>query len=109
MLEKVPWATRPGWVMDDHDIQISVWVRTTEQMFNVIMDPDFQALVGEADAVIDNDKAHVVAGWVEVYVDEGKVVNIDEKGETMYSQPFAEKIKIGWESQVTSVPNNVNI
>ena len=48
--EKMPGLIRPGWKLDDHDCQISVYVRTTEQLMAIILDPDFQALVaGDAE------------------------------------------------------------
>ena len=70
----MPWVVRPGWTIDDHDIIISVWVRTTDDMLAIVMDPDFQGLVAGEDEICDSAKAHITAGWEEVFVEDGKVV-----------------------------------
>jgi len=49
--EKMPGIIPPGWKLGDHDCQVSVYVRTTEQLMAIITDPDFQSLVA-GDAAI---------------------------------------------------------
>ena len=58
--------------MDDHDVQISVWIRNTEDMVAIVMDPDFQALVADEDKMVDSERATLIAGWEEVYVEDGE-------------------------------------
>ncbi|KAF2248962.1 hypothetical protein BU26DRAFT_540414 [Trematosphaeria pertusa] len=83
--EKLPWAVRPGWKIDDHDITISVWVRSTDDMLKIVMDPDFQALVAEDEMTTDGSKGTISAGWEEMYVEDGKIVNVEEGKSTEMS------------------------
>jgi hypothetical protein len=100
--EKLPWALRPGFKLDDHDITINVWVRTTEDMLAIVMDPDFQTLVAGDDKTVDLTKATITAGWEEVYVENGKIVNVQD-GESIYPA-FAECVTVGSASKVTEAP-----
>lgn len=100
--EKLPWALRPGFQIDDHDCTINVWVRRPEDMIAIVTDPDFQALISGDDEVIDNSKATIAAGWEEVYVEDGKVVNL-EHGESIYPS-FAECEKFATEGKRTTAP-----
>ncbi|KAK2591240.1 hypothetical protein QQS21_011082 [Conoideocrella luteorostrata] len=107
--DKMPWINRPGWSVDDHDVQISYWVRTLEQAHAILMDPEFQALVQEASGYQDDDRATFAAGWVEVYVEDGKLVNMDEQGNTVYQESFAAKCTLGSDSKRTEMPEGQNI
>ncbi|KAI9040423.1 EthD domain-containing protein [Aspergillus affinis] len=100
--DKIPWAIRSGWEIDDHDIQVSVWVRNTETMQAIVMDPDFQSLVAGEDDICDQTRAKVTAGWEEVFVDDGKVVEAD------YGT-YEERISAGSSSVVTDAPEGIRI
>ncbi|KAF2453854.1 hypothetical protein BDY21DRAFT_354343 [Lineolata rhizophorae] len=91
MKDKFPFVVRPGFTIDDHDIQISFWVRSTDTMLAILTDPDFQALVTGEDELklADQDRGTLVTGWEEVYVEDGKVVNVED-GECMYGT-YAER------------------
>ena len=78
-----------------------------EDMLAIVMDPDFQALVAGEDEVCDQSTATLNAGWEEVYVDEGKVVNVVD-GESQY-ESFAVNSKIGSEGKTTSAPSDINL
>jgi hypothetical protein len=52
-------------------------------MLAIVMDPDFQALVREDEEMVDSSRATMAAGWEEVYVDEGEIVNVVE-GKSVY-------------------------
>lgn len=97
--EKIPWALRPGFNIADWDATISVYVRTTEQMMAIVMDPDFQALVAGDNDYVDTERATVTAGWEEVYVDNGEIVNVVD-GQSQYP-PYSECIKLADASQPT--------
>ncbi|KAF2469557.1 uncharacterized protein BDR25DRAFT_288459 [Lindgomyces ingoldianus] len=99
--EKLPWAVRPGWKIDEHDAVIQVYVRTPEQMMAIVTDPDFQSLIADDDDIVDPSKATVTAGWEEVYVEDGKIVNI-ENGKSIYPS-FAECEKLGAVGRATSI------
>lgn len=67
----------------DHDITVEFYFRSLADLEKVRADPDFQALqAGEGPYV---NLVHTVAslGWVEKYVDGGKVVNLKD-GKSMY-------------------------
>jgi hypothetical protein len=104
--EKIPWVVRPGFKVDDHDCQISVYVRATEDLMAIVTDPDFQALVVGDDEVVDAERATVTAGWEEIYVEDGKIVNT-ENGQSLYP-PFTECIKAGDTSKRTEAKETIN-
>ena len=90
---------RPGWEIDDHDLQVSVYVRDTDTIQAILMDPDFQALVADDHEYSLQDKAKVTAGWEEVFLEDGKIVEVDQA--TTYEQ----RAKIGSNSQALPVEN----
>jgi hypothetical protein len=59
----------------------------------IVTDPDFQSLIAGDDAIIDVENATVSAGWEEVYIEDGKIVNIED-GKSLYP-PFTESVKVG--------------
>ncbi|KAL4892448.1 hypothetical protein BDV59DRAFT_202586 [Aspergillus ambiguus] len=100
--EKIPWALRPGWSIDDHDIAVSVYVPDPETLQAIITDPEFQGLVAGEDHILGQERATVTAGREEVFVDEGKIVDIE--------RPSWEALTaMGQNSKKTSAPENVRI
>ncbi|KAH6682103.1 hypothetical protein B0J14DRAFT_695558 [Halenospora varia] len=69
-----------------------VWVRTTNDMAAIFTDPDFQALV-VGDIPESQDKAHVTCGWEEVFLEDGKIVDVP-------NIPFNERSAVGKESTI---------
>lgn len=59
----------------------------------IVTDPDFQSLIAGDDKIIDVENVTVAAGWEEVYIEDGKIVNIED-GKSLYP-PFAECVKVG--------------
>lgn len=104
--EKTPWAVQPGFKIDDHDAMISVCVRKTDDLVAIVMDPDFQALVAGDAEVTDMERGTVTAGWEEVYVEDGKIVNVDEDGKSTYPT-FAECLKASDESERMETPADI--
>jgi hypothetical protein len=82
-----------------------VWVRTTEDMLAIVMDSDFQTLVAGDEKTSDMTKATITAGWEEVYVEHGKIVNVED-GESVYPA-FAECVTVGSASKPTKAPTNL--
>ncbi|GKZ24844.1 hypothetical protein AbraIFM66951_005131 [Aspergillus brasiliensis] len=72
-----------GWVIDDHDFAVEFYFKTLEDLSKVSRDPEFHAL--QAEEVPYISKHHVVTslGWVETFVEHGKVVHI-ENGKSTY-------------------------
>ena len=60
-------------------------------MTAIVMDPDFQALVGADNEMQDGERGTVDMGWEEVYVEDGRVVNVGEGGESEYAPYGAAK------------------
>lgn len=69
----IPFALQPGWALEEHDLMVQVWVRTTNDMAAIFTDPEFQMLVGGSTPEVQ-DKAHITAGWEEVFVEDNKIV-----------------------------------
>ncbi|PYH91393.1 hypothetical protein BO71DRAFT_332322, partial [Aspergillus ellipticus CBS 707.79] len=83
-LEESSRRNKRGWVVDDHDLTVEFYFRNFLAMNNVGMDPEFRALQAAEGPYVN--LVHTVAsfGWVEQYVDGGKVVNIGEDGKSVY-------------------------
>ncbi|KAH8669581.1 hypothetical protein BGZ60DRAFT_407827 [Tricladium varicosporioides] len=92
LVEMIPFAIRPGWTLEDHDLMVQVWVRTTNDMAAIFTDPDFQALV-VGDTPESQEKAHVTCGWEEVFLEDGKIVDVP-------NIPFNERSAVGKESTI---------
>lgn len=74
-----------GWTIDDHDFAVEFYFRTFEEVTKVTLDPDFQAMQQEEEPWVS--KHHIVTslGWVETFVQDGKVVNIQD-GKSTFPQ-----------------------
>ncbi|KAI9769015.1 MAG: hypothetical protein M1835_006771 [Candelina submexicana] len=69
-----------GWVVDDHDMTVEFYFRSFGELNKVTNDPDFQALQAKEEPYVNRKNTVVSLGWVETYVENGKVVNIrDDK------------------------------
>ncbi|CCD51719.1 hypothetical protein ACHAQE_000833 [Botrytis cinerea] len=73
LTDMIPFALQPGWALEEHDLMVQVWVRTTNDMAAIFTDPEFQMLVGGSTPEVQ-DKAHITAGWEEVFVEDNKIV-----------------------------------
>ena len=73
-----------GWVVDDHDMTVEFYFRSFEEMNKVTNDPEFQKLQQEEEPYVN--RTHTVAslGWVESYVQNEEVVNVNEDGKSTY-------------------------
>ncbi|KAF2004624.1 hypothetical protein P154DRAFT_571840 [Amniculicola lignicola CBS 123094] len=79
ILSKIPWAVRPGFRIDDHNVAICIW-----------------ELVIGGEWIVNGARAIATAGWEEVYIEDRKVVNVAE-GESLYA---------GFEEKITSRADN---
>lgn len=75
-----------SWVIRSHDAQVEFLFRDMETFFRGAADPDFQALQAEEEAYISDAKAEISIGWIETYVRDGKIVNINEAGVSTYPE-----------------------
>ena len=72
----VDWGSR--FTISDHHVQVEYYMRDMDAVYAVAADPEFQVLHGEEGPFVS--RLHIVAsvGWVEVYVENGRVVNLVE-------------------------------
>ena len=78
---KLAWAMQPSWVVDDFDIQFTVYLKDVEQLQPLMTDPEMMALLGKGETeMLDQEKVKVTAGWEEVFVEDGKVVDASSLG-----------------------------
>ncbi|KAI6080802.1 hypothetical protein F4821DRAFT_48033 [Hypoxylon rubiginosum] len=73
-----PWRVR------NFDAQVEFLFRDMETFYEGAADADFQALQAEEGPFISSEGAEISIGWVETYVSDGKVVNLDEAGNPTY-------------------------
>ena len=52
-------------------------MRTLEDFFKIVTDPEFRELYGQESEVVAQDRGTMTVGWEEVYVEDGKMVNLD--------------------------------
>jgi hypothetical protein len=55
-----------------------------EMFYKGAADADFQALQAEEGSFLSGGGAEISIGWVETYVSDGKVVNLDETGKPTF-------------------------
>lgn len=74
------------WTVDDHDVLVEFYVRDLAAIEGIINDPDFLKLQEEEAPYIDTDRAPIGAslGWVEVYAEQGQIVNVTKDGKPAY-------------------------
>lgn len=75
------------WIIRQHDAQVEFFFRDMETFFRGAADPDFQALQAGEEPFISGIHAEASIGWVETYVCDGKVVNINDANESTHP-PF---------------------
>jgi hypothetical protein len=65
-----------GWMVDDHDLTVELYFHSLALLEATMKDPEIQRLYEEEAPFVS--KIHPVAtlGWVEVYVKDGKAINV---------------------------------
>lgn len=78
--------TRSGdrWVIRDHDIQAEFYFRDHAVIAAISADPDFRALQATEVPYVSMFHTESSIGWIETYIQDGKVVNITEDGKSGY-------------------------
>ncbi|KAI1100212.1 hypothetical protein F4804DRAFT_336490 [Jackrogersella minutella] len=71
------------WVIDDHDITVEFYFRNFADLEKMRADPDFRALQASEGPYVNLVHTIATLGWVEKYLDGGKVVNIKD-GKSAY-------------------------
>ncbi|KAI0845989.1 hypothetical protein F5Y00DRAFT_245075 [Daldinia vernicosa] len=88
-LEEMNRRGNRGWVVDDHDITVEFYFRTFAELEKMRADPDFQELQAAEGPYVNLVHTVVTLGWVEKYVDGGRVVNVGSDGKSVYP-PWSE-------------------
>lgn len=83
-----------NWIIDQHDMTVELYFRDMSTLRAIASDPTFASFHHLEEPYIS--RKHVVAtlGWVEVYIEDGKVVNLTEDGTPTYSS-YATFVKEG--------------
>lgn len=97
-----------NWVTDDHDVTVEFYFRSFEEVDKVTNDPDFQRLQAEEAPYISKTPSAVSLGWVETFVEEGKVVNVENGRSTYGSWEESVDLSNAMPKQSTPIlaPNN---
>lgn len=78
-------ANNFGWTLSSYDGHVEILVRNMDDLVKAMQDPEYPERVAPDEArFLDHATSMVTVGWEEVYVLDGKVVNVDEKGHSMY-------------------------
>ncbi|KAH8195452.1 hypothetical protein TruAng_010377 [Truncatella angustata] len=80
---------RDGRGFIDHDVTVEFYFRNFADLSRVTSDPEFKAIQATEGPYVNLVHTVVSLGWVEKYVDGGRVVNIDEDGKSTYP-PWSE-------------------
>ncbi len=80
------------WHVRDFDAQVEFYFRDMQTFYKGAADADFQALQAQEEPYVSARGAEISIGWVETYVVDGKVVNLDDAGKPTFP-PFAEMSK----------------
>lgn len=78
------------WTVDSHDVVVEFYVRDLAVVEDIINDPDFQKLQSAETPWIDAERVPIGAslGWVEVYLEQGKVVHVTEDEKPAYGKLY---------------------
>ncbi|KAL2072670.1 hypothetical protein VTL71DRAFT_12013 [Oculimacula yallundae] len=75
-----------GWKVADYDGHVEFMVKNIEDLKRAVQDPEYpERVLPDEMRFMDQKNSVVTVGWEEVYVKDGKVVNIDGDGKSMYA------------------------
>lgn len=92
-LERFKRALGADWTLDQHDLTVELYVRDLATLRAIAADPEFASFGAVEEPYLS--RRHVVASlaWVEVYVQDGKVVNVAKDGTPAYQPAFEDFVK----------------
>ncbi|KAK8039456.1 hypothetical protein PG993_007867 [Apiospora rasikravindrae] len=80
--------------VSSHDMEIEYYFRDVAALLAVSADADFKRLHVECEPYVDLAATSVTLTWIEVYLEDGRLVNVDKEGKS--AQPsFQELADIG--------------
>ncbi|EMR67563.1 hypothetical protein MGN70_009731 [Eutypa lata] len=75
--------------VNNHDLEIEYYFKDVAHLLAVSADQEFKDLHLESEPYVRHDTATVTLTWIEVYLEDGKMVNVSAEGESLYPS-FAE-------------------
>lgn len=80
------FAEAIGWTVSTYDGHVEFLIRSVDELYNAVQDPEYPAKIGpDEQRFLDPKNSMVTVGWEEVYVIDGKVVNINSDGSSAYA------------------------
>ena len=80
------FAEAMGWKMSDYDGHVEFLVRSVDDLYKAVQDPDYPEKVAPDEKyLLDPSTSAVTVGWEEVYVLDGNIVNIMANGASAYA------------------------
>ncbi|GAW17108.1 hypothetical protein ANO14919_065580 [Xylariales sp. No.14919] len=75
--------------VNTHDLEIEYYFKDVATLLAVSGDQEFKELHLESEPYVAHDTAKVTLTWIETYLENGKMVNVDSEGQSLYAS-FAE-------------------
>lgn len=72
------------WLVRDHDFQVEFYLRDPAVLARIGADPEFQALQKTEGPYVSSIHVEAGLGWIETYMQDGKVVNLTDDGKPCY-------------------------
>jgi hypothetical protein len=72
------------WLVRDHDFQVEFYFRDPAVLARISADPEFQALQKTEGPYVSSIHVEASLGWIETYIQDGKVVNLGDDGKSSY-------------------------
>ena len=81
------FAQQIGWELSTYDGHVEFIIRSMGDLYRAVQDPEYpEKIAPDERYLLDPSTSTVTVGWEEVYVLEGKVVNITEDGASAYGE-----------------------
>jgi hypothetical protein len=65
-------------------VTVEFYLHSLDELTAVLADPEFKALQQEEEPYVSGENIVATLGWVETYVQDGRVVNLDPDGVPTY-------------------------
>lgn len=76
--------------VNDHDLEIEYYFKDVASLLALSGDQDFKDLHAECVPYVNIETTKITLTWIEVYLEDGKLVNVDSEGKS--SQPSFEEL-----------------
>ncbi|KAI1100053.1 hypothetical protein F4804DRAFT_58544 [Jackrogersella minutella] len=76
--------------LNHHDLEIEYYFKDVASLLAVSGDEDFKALHVECEPYVNLETTTITLTWIEVYLEDGELVNIDSEGKSL--QPSFEEM-----------------